>query len=144
MAEKKNFKDFYDSHLGKRYGSGQCYAGAEEYLSWGLGRSISVPGYETAWQWGQAWKSTVLGQCCTQVNDRKDGDILFWNNHVCMSYQGKEFGQNQGTDGSGGPFNLMATGHTPQIILRPNFISNGVTWDLVIIGGLIVSAKKNG
>lgn len=141
---KKHFKDFYDSHLGKQYGSGQCYAGAEEYLSWGLDRTITVPGYGTAWEWGCNWKSTVLGQCCEQVSSPKDGDILFWNNHVCMYYQGKCFGQNQGTKyGEGGPFNLMSVGITPQIILRPNFISNGVTWTLTIVGGLIVSAQKN-
>lgn len=34
MAKKK-FVDFLNSHNGKWYGSGQCYAGTEEYLSWG-------------------------------------------------------------------------------------------------------------
>lgn len=123
----KNIKDFVSSHNGKTYGSGQCYAGAEEYLSWGLDRTVTVPGYGTAWAWGQAWQSTILGSCCKLVSDRQDGDILFWNNHVCISYQGQCFGQNQGTNGSGGPFNLMYVGITPQIILRPNFISN-LSW----------------
>lgn len=117
--------DFVSSHNGHWYGSGQCYAGTEEYLSWGLGTTVRVPGYATAWQWGNAWRSTVLGQCCKEVSEPKDGDIFFWNNHTCMSYQGKYFGQNQGTDGNGGVFNLMALPwHSPQIILRPNFISN--------------------
>lgn len=123
----KKYMDFYRSHLAGWYGSGQCYAGAEEYVSWGLGRTVRVPGYATAWAWGVNWRSTVLGSCCTQVSwsQAKPGDIVFFSfNHVAIVHSGNTFfGQNQNTDGNGGPFNLINLG-APQIILRPNFISN--------------------
>lgn len=122
--------DFYNSHVGHVYGTGQCYAGAEEYLSWGLGRPVAVPGYPTAWSWGANWRNTILGSCCTQVswNDRKPGDIAFFSyNHVAIFHSGVTFlGQNQMTDGNGGPFNLLACG-VPDILLRPNFITN-LSW----------------
>lgn len=128
--------DFVSTHMGKGYdhGSGmQCYAGAEEYLSWGLGRTVRVPGYATASAWGANWQSTILGSVCKQVGwgDRKDGDIGFWitsGNHVAMYYQGKWFGQNQGSANAsvGSPFSLMSIG-APDLLLRPNFIT-WLTW----------------
>lgn len=140
MAKKK-MSNFVSSHNGKWYRSGQCYAGAEEYLTWGLGYTVSVPGYSGAWQWGANWKSTVLGKCCTQVSTSamRNGDICFWNNtgyvdgvfygHVAMYYRGAYFGQNQGTDGHGGAFNLIHIG-LPALALRPNFLSGNepLTW----------------
>lgn len=134
MAKKK-FVDFLNSHNGKWYGSGQCYAGTEEYLSWGLGYTVSVGGIPTAWEWGLKWKSTILGKCCTQVSSAlaRDGDIFFWNNHTCMYYQGVFFGQNQGTADprTGGPFNLISVSvPSANVVLRPNFLSGNdpLTW----------------
>lgn len=121
----KRIDDFVSSHVGRWYGSGQCYAGTEEYLSWGLDTRVTVPGYGTAWAWGCNWQSTVLASCCTQVSEPVDGDIIFWDNHTCIYYQGKCFGQNQGTNGAGGVFNLINVVIPAQhIYLRPNFISH--------------------
>lgn len=127
----KKWEDFVTSHIGKWYGSGQCYAGAEEYVSWGLDQSVAVPGYPTAWSWGVNWQSTILGSCCTQVDisQIQNGDICFFSyNHVAMYHEGSYFGQNQGTGGGGGVFNIMGNIGTPSIVLRPNWIGPSLAW----------------
>lgn len=132
--------DFVSSHIGKSYDldgayGAQCVDGLNAYLVWGGKSRIS---HGNAWDIGAGWQSNGLSGYCTQVafSNIRDGDICFWNyygvlnghvyGHVAMYYQGKYFGQNQGTTGNGGPFNLMALG-TPSLILRPNFITT-LSW----------------
>lgn len=128
--------DFVSSHIGKSYDidgayGAQCVDGFNEYIRWG-GHSVITRG--NAWDIGNGWKSNGLSSYCTQVafSNIRDGDICFWSiysppyGHVSMYYQGKYFGQNQGTTGNGGPFNLMSLAQ-PQLVLRPNFITT-LSW----------------
>ena len=128
------FIDFYNSHLGHMYGNGQCVDGLYEYVRWGTGTWPYYPG-AGAQDIGYAWKSNGLSTFCTDVTSetRKDGDILFLSSaqaggngygHVAMYYQGKLFGQNQNTDGGGGPFNAGVPVTSYFLALRPNFITS--------------------
>lgn len=132
----KTMAEFVQTHNGKSYDldgayGAQCVDGFNEYIRWGNGHG-RIGG--NAWPIGAGWQSNGLSSFCVQVSfsEIKDGDICFWSvysppyGHVAMYYQGKYFGENQGTDGSGGPFNLMGL-VAPQLILRPNFI-NSLGW----------------
>lgn len=139
----KSFQEFVDSHYGRGYARGnnsangnpygfQCVAGFNEYMYWGNGHATSD---NNAWAIGANWRAYV-GDCCTEVSydEIRNGDIMFWSNggygHVGMYYNGTTFGQNQGSGSNlvnGSPFNFFdVVGYQgrPQVVLRPNFISD--------------------
>ncbi len=131
----KTMDEFVRTHNGRSYDldgafGAQCVDGLNEYIRWGNGHG-RIGG--NAWSIGDSWRSNGLADVCTQVSNPKDGDICFWivysppYMHVAMYYKGKYFGENQGTNGSGGPFNLMSL-VAPQLILRPNFITPSLAW----------------
>ena len=67
--------------------------------------------------------------------------------HVAMYYNGKYFGQNQGSSGGtyGGPFNLLAIGTVPLGYFRPKCYANGSDGEkklqLTLINGIVIDAK---
>lgn len=145
----KNFENFVRTHNGHQYGSGQCVAGMQEYIRWGTGVMPSTPG-PTAEYIGRHWQSNDLAKYCKDVTSqvRKNGDIIFMTSaqaggngagHVAMYYNGRLFGQNQNTDGSGGPFNLGVPYTGCFLALRPKFL--GLEIYITCVGGIITGIR---
>lgn len=133
----KPFSQFYKEYNGTAhdidgaYGA-QCVDGASFYLRW-LGYSVGVLG--NAVDYWTARKSNGLLECCIEIpkgEELQDGDVIIYSGpsscgHIGIYYDGKCFGQNQCTDGSGGPFNCVSFSCTPGYLgaLRPKIYKNG-------------------
>lgn len=150
-----SFQEFYDSHIGKAYDKdgvygAQCVDGLIEYLQW--------LGY--GWISGNAYdiyvnrNSNGLMNYCDEVSGAlQNGDILFYGpssgnlyGHVGMYYNGGVMGQNQNTDGSGGPFNVIYPYNgvsNPYVgAVRPKCYSqSNKKLQITCVCGFIVSAK---
>lgn len=133
----KPFSQFYKEYNGTAhdidgaYGA-QCVDGASFYLRW-LGYSVGVLG--NAVDYWTARKSNGLLEYCIEIpkgEELQNGDIIIYSGpsscgHIGIYYDGKCFGQNQCTDGSGGPFNCVSFSCTPGYLgaLRPKIYKNG-------------------
>lgn len=135
----KPFKVFVDTYNGTSHdvdGShgAQCWDGYAFYMQW-LGypyaHCTATGGAQDIW--AQRASNGMLNSCDV-VSSPQDGDIVIWGSnmgggygHVAMYYQGKYFGQNQGSSAgsNGGPFNLLSIGTAPIGIFRPKCYANG-------------------
>lgn len=133
----KPFSQFYKEYNGTAHDidgafGAQCVDGASFYLRW-LGYSVGVLG--NAVDYWTARKSNGLLEYCIEIpkgEELQDGDIIIYSGpsscgHIGIYYDGKCFGQNQCTDGSGGPFNCVSFSCTPGYLgaLRPKIYKNG-------------------
>lgn len=135
----KPFKTFVDTYSGTShnvdgYAGAQCWDGYAFYMQW-LGypyaNCTATGGAKDIWN--QRASNGMLNSCDV-VSSPQDGDIAIWGSnmgggygHVAMYYQGKYFGQNQGSSSgsNGGPFNLLAIGTAPLGYFRPKCYANG-------------------
>lgn len=150
----KNFEDFVKETNGKKYGTGQCYAGYTHYCNWlGIGSKqyIAASMIWTGAPAGQHPDCTSLSASATPQN----GDILVYGGgqwgHVGMYYNGYCYGQNQNTSDwtVGGPFNYdipYKMAGTLLGIFRPlsKFLTNGASSGikkLNLVNGLVVGIE---
>lgn len=146
----KPFSEFYKEYNGTEhdidgaYGA-QCVDGASFYLRW-LGYPVGVLGNAVDYWTGR--KSNGLLEYCIEIpkgEELQNGDIIIYSGpsscgHIGIYYEEQCFGQNQCTDGNGGPFNLVSFSCTPgyQGALRPKVYKNGSE-----SGDVSVSLEKN-
>lgn len=129
-VEYKDFQKFYDETNGKSFMGGECATGAQYYMKW-LGYPTILccgacsSGAKCFWIHRQT--SGIL-ENFSEVNkgeELQDGDILVFGpssynapyGHVGIYYQGKCYGQNQGTRA----FSCVGLNTTPNYLgaLRP-------------------------
>lgn len=153
---KLDFDEFVRTHIGKKYGSGQCVAGYNEYCYW-LGITPNGGNAKDLWNGGhQDGCKTIYSW-----NELQKGDIIIWDGtlgfgygHVAMFDHWSNgvggaavvFGQNQGADAnleSGGPFNFISIGSAGfSGAFRPdNIKGNKTLWTISVKDGLIISAS---
>ena len=115
------------------YGA-QCWDGYAFYMQW-LGypyaHCTASGGAKDIWD---LRASNGMLNSCNVVSSPQNEDIAVWGSnmgggygHVAMYYNGKYFGQNQGSSGgsNGGPFNLLAIGTAPLGWFRPKCYADG-------------------
>ena len=115
------------------YGA-QCWDGYAFYMQWlGYGYAHCTASGGAKDIWTQRASNGMLNSCDV-VGSPQNGDIAVWGSnmgggygHVAMYYNGKYFGQNQGSSGGtyGGPFNLLAIGTVPLGWFRPKCYADG-------------------
>ena len=129
-VEYKDFQQFYDETNGKSFLGGQCAAGAQYYMKWlGYPTIICCSACDSGAKcfWVHRQTSGIL-ENFSEVNkgeELQDGDILVFGpssynspyGHVGIYYQGKCYGQNQGTKN----FSCVSLNTTPNYLgaLRP-------------------------
>lgn len=115
------------------YGA-QCWDGYAFYMQW-LGypyaHCTASGGAKDIWD---LRASNGMLNSCNVVSSPQNGDIAVWGSnmgggfgHVAMYYNGKYFGQNQGSSSgsNGGPFNLLTIGTAPLGWFRPKCYADG-------------------
>lgn len=109
--------DFYNAVNGVGFNEGwgfQCVAGFKEFMFSLSGSYVSAGGAASNYATAQDRVEPLGFTWHDGIDGLQDGDWAIWTGgsygHVAMRYQGKWFGQNQGSvDGNiGNPFNLMS------------------------------------
>ncbi len=139
-VEYKPFSEFYAETKGKSFLGGQCAAGVQYYMKW-LGYPVILcdgacsNGAKCFWIHR---KTSGILENFIEIEpgeDLQDGDILVYGpsgsnvyGHTSIYYNGASYGQNQRTNGDGGPFNELS----PYTVcgnflgaLRPKVYKNG-------------------
>ena len=137
----KGFEAFYQDTNGKCFGTGQCVAGVQHYISWlGYDKFAGALGNAIDY-WKNRYTSGILEDFIEIDPDEQlqDGDILVWGEqsgkygqygHIAIYHKGFSYGQNQGTGDPelGGPFNEpFSYNSIPNFLgaLRPKCYRNG-------------------
>lgn len=136
----KSFEAFYEQTNGKSYDldgafGAQCVDGARYYIGW-LGYDNSSRGNAVDY-WANRYTNGMLENFLEiDAGDTlQNGDILVFGptsgnsyGHISIYHNGFSYGQNQGTDGNGGPFNeLFSYTSVPNFLgaFRPKCYRNG-------------------
>lgn len=137
----KGFEAFYQDTNGKCFGTGQCVAGVQHYISWlGYDKFAGALGNAIDY-WKNRYTSGILEDFIEidPSDQLQDGDILVWGEqsgeygqygHIAIYHKGFSYGQNQGSKDPklGGPFNeAFSYSSLPNFLgaLRPKCYRNG-------------------